>query len=73
VRSSIRARTRFSIPPALAAQLELEEVEKRGVTLADGRKHWVPYVGPVQLSFGKRHYPHALRAGLTGIAKTRSP
>jgi clan AA aspartic protease len=58
------------IPSALAAKLELEEVEKRGVTLADGSKRWVPYVGPVQLSFGKRHYPHALRAGLTGIAKT---
>jgi predicted aspartyl protease len=27
------------IPPALAAELELEEVEKRGVTLADGSKH----------------------------------
>jgi clan AA aspartic protease len=43
------------IPLALAAEVELEEVEKRGMTLADGSKHWVPYVGPVQLSFGKRH------------------
>jgi clan AA aspartic protease len=48
------------ILPTLAAELELEEVEKCGVTLADGSKHWVPYVGPVQISFGhgrrgKRH------------------
>jgi clan AA aspartic protease len=43
------------IPPALAAELQLEEVEKRKVVMADGSKHWVPYVGPVQLSFDKRH------------------
>ncbi len=43
------------IPPALAAELQLDEVEKRQVVLADGAKHWVPYVGPVQLSFDKRH------------------
>jgi clan AA aspartic protease len=42
------------IPPALAAELQLEEVEKRKVVMADGSKHWVPYVGPVQLSFDKR-------------------
>ena len=42
------------IPPALATELQLEEVEKRQVRLADGAKEWVPYVGPVQLSFGKR-------------------
>jgi clan AA aspartic protease len=43
------------IPPALAAELQFDEVEKRQVRLADGANHWVPYVGPVQLSFGKRH------------------
>jgi clan AA aspartic protease len=43
------------IPPTLATELQLDEVEKREVVLADGAKHWVPYVGPVQLSFGKRH------------------
>ncbi len=43
------------IPPTLAAELQLDEVEKRQVTVADGSTHWVPYVGPVQLSFGKRH------------------
>jgi clan AA aspartic protease len=43
------------IPPTLAIELQLDAVEKREVVLADGAKHWVPYVGPVQLSFGKRH------------------
>lgn len=43
------------IPPALAHELQLDEVEKREVKLADGATHWVPYVGPVQLSFGDRH------------------
>jgi clan AA aspartic protease len=43
------------IPPMLATELQLDEVEKRQVVLADAATHWVPYVGPVQLSFGKRH------------------
>jgi clan AA aspartic protease len=43
------------IPPTLASELQLDEVERRQVTVADGSTHWVPYVGPVQLSFGKRH------------------
>jgi len=43
------------IPAALAIELQLEEVEKRQVRLADGENEWVPYAGPVQLSFGKRH------------------
>jgi clan AA aspartic protease len=43
------------IPPTLATELQLDEVEKREVVSADGAKHRVPYVGPVQLSFGKRH------------------
>ncbi len=42
------------LPPALATELQLAEVEKRRVRLADGAQRWVPYVGPVQLSFGKR-------------------
>ena len=43
------------LPPALAHELQLDEVEKRQVKLADGGRHWVPYVGPVQLSFAGRH------------------
>ena len=43
------------VPAYLAAALQVEEVERREVTLADGGKHWVPYVGPLQISFGGRH------------------
>jgi clan AA aspartic protease len=43
------------IPPMLATELQLDEVQRRELILADGARHWVPYVGPVQLSFGERH------------------
>jgi clan AA aspartic protease len=43
------------IPPALAIELRLDEADRRPVKVADGATHLVPYVGPVQLSFGKRH------------------
>lgn len=42
------------IPEHLALQLQLETVELREVTLADGRCVEVPYVGPVSVGFGKR-------------------
>ncbi|MGO8765891.1 MAG: clan AA aspartic protease [Limisphaerales bacterium] len=42
------------IPEHLAIQLQLEEIYKREVTTADGRKHLVPYVGPLQITFGNR-------------------
>lgn len=42
------------IPEHLALQLQLETVELREVTLADGRCVQVPYVGPVDVGFGKR-------------------
>ena len=42
------------IPEHVALQLELEEKEKREVTLADGSKRLYPYVGPVELKFGNR-------------------
>jgi len=38
------------IPSHVAIQLDLEEREKREVTVADGSKHVVPYVGPVLAS-----------------------
>jgi hypothetical protein len=31
----------------VALQLQLEELEKREVTLADGKRQLVPYVGPL--------------------------
>jgi clan AA aspartic protease len=42
------------IPEHVCIQLQLEELEKREVTLADGRKQVVPYVGPIQLNFENR-------------------
>lgn len=43
------------IPQHVALQLRLEEIEKREVTTADGSKHLVSYVGPVQVGFEKRN------------------
>jgi clan AA aspartic protease len=43
------------IPPMLAAELELEEVERRELPWADGGIRGLPYVGPVQVSFGRHH------------------
>ena len=42
------------IPEHVAIQLELVEREKREVTLADGSKRLVPYVGPVEIQFANR-------------------
>ena len=42
------------IPEHLAIQLNLSELEKREVILADGHRRKVPYVGPVEVRFGNR-------------------
>ena len=42
------------IPEHIMVQLQLEEAEKREVTLADGQKQLVPYAGPVQIKFENR-------------------
>ena len=42
------------IPQSVAFQLELDELEKRGVTIADGSSHQVPYVGPIRIDFENR-------------------
>jgi clan AA aspartic protease len=42
------------IPRHIQLQLDLEENEKREVTLADGSKKMVPYVGPVEIRFKNR-------------------
>jgi clan AA aspartic protease len=47
------------IPRHIQLQLSLEELEKKEVTLGDGSKQVVPYVGPVELRFKNR-------VGLTG-------
>ena len=42
------------IPEHVALQLELKGDQMRDVTTADGRRHKVPYVGPVEVSFENR-------------------
>ena len=42
------------IPEHIAIQLDLEELYKREVTTADGKKHLVPYVGPIAIKFENR-------------------
>jgi len=42
------------IPPHVQIQLGLEEIAKKEVTLADGSKKLVPYVGPLELHFKNR-------------------
>ena len=42
------------IPEHIKIQLKLEELEKREVSTADGKKHLVSYVGPVLVKFKNR-------------------
>ena len=42
------------IPPHIQIQLELEEIDKKEVILADGSRKLVPYVGPLELHFKNR-------------------
>jgi len=42
------------IPQHVQIQLQLEESMNKEITLADGRKQLVPYVGPVELRFKNR-------------------
>lgn len=42
------------IPEHLAIQLDLKELERREVTLANGHRITVPYVGPLEVSFKNR-------------------
>lgn len=42
------------VPEHIAIQLKLEELYKREVTTADGKKHLVPYMGPVEIRFENR-------------------
>lgn len=48
------AAVHLCIPPHIQIQLELEEIDKKEVTLADGSKKLVPYVGPIELRFKNR-------------------
>lgn len=42
------------IPEHIAIQLQLRELEKREVTIADGSKKLCPYVGPIKIQFENR-------------------
>jgi clan AA aspartic protease len=42
------------IPEHVRIQLELEEIDEKEVTLADGTRKLVPYVGPIELRFKNR-------------------
>jgi clan AA aspartic protease len=52
------------IPKHVANQLRLEAVEQREVTLADGRKELVDYVGPIKVEcFGRHAFTGAMVMG----------
>ena len=42
------------IPPHIQIQLQLEEIDSKEVTLADGSQRAVPYVGPIELRYRNR-------------------
>ena len=42
------------IPEHVRIQLELDEIDKKEVILADGSRKLVPYVGPVEIRFKNR-------------------
>ena len=42
------------IPEHLRIQLQLEELDKKEVTIADGSRKVVPYVGPIEIRFKNR-------------------
>jgi clan AA aspartic protease len=42
------------IPEHVRIQLRLDEIDKKEVTLADGSRKLVPYVGPIELRFKNR-------------------
>ena len=42
------------IPEHIQLQLQLKAIDQKEVTLADGHKKLVPYVGPVQIKFKNR-------------------
>lgn len=52
------------IPQHVRIQLHLDEAERREVTVADGRKEVVPYVGPIKVTcLGRTCYTGALVLG----------
>jgi clan AA aspartic protease len=48
------AAVHLCIPSHVQIQLELEEIDKKEVTLADGSRKLVPYVGPIEIRYKHR-------------------
>ena len=46
--------THLCIPEHVQVQLQLDEIDSKEVTLTDGSKKLVPYVGPIELRFKNR-------------------
>jgi clan AA aspartic protease len=46
--------THLCIPEHVQIQLQLDEIDTKEVTLADGSRKLVPYVGPIELRFKNR-------------------
>jgi clan AA aspartic protease len=46
--------THLCIPEHIQLQLQLEAIDTKEATLADGSKKLIPYVGPVELHFKNR-------------------
>ena len=46
--------TFLCIPQHIAIQLQIETLETREATLADGSSQKVPYAGPIKISFDNR-------------------
>jgi clan AA aspartic protease len=44
----------MSITETIVVQLQLDELEKRSVTIADGSIRQVPFVGPIRIDFENR-------------------
>ncbi len=42
------------IPEHIQIQLKLDEIDKKEVTIADGSKKLIPYVGPIEVRFKNR-------------------
>ncbi len=52
------------IPPLIAKQLKLTKLDERTVTVADGRRVSVDYMGPIAVEvFGRRAYTGAMVMG----------
>jgi hypothetical protein len=48
------AAVHLCIPPHVQIQLELDEIDKKEVTLDDGTRKVVPYVGPIEIRYKNR-------------------